>query len=260
MHHLMGEHEGAGGWGFVRGGMGAISQAIARSGARFGLEVRTDAEIAKVLIEEGRATGVVTSAGDELRARAVACNANAKILFFDLVDAAPSAGGFSRRARPLPDLLDRVQDQRRLRAPAAVQGVRRRKVRLRLSEPTSTSARTSSISSGPTTTPSTAGTRPGRSSRRSCRPPSTTPSRRPASTSSTCSAATRRIALKNATWEHERANFVAQRARRDRRLRARLLRRHHRHAGPAAAGHRGDPEPARRATSSTASCRSTSCS
>jgi phytoene dehydrogenase-like protein len=86
MHHLMGEHEGAGGWGFVRGGMGAISRALARSGERFGLEVRTEAEIAKVLIEEGRVTGVVTSAGDELRSRVVACNANAKIVFFDLVE------------------------------------------------------------------------------------------------------------------------------------------------------------------------------
>src|SRR5204863_131323 len=37
MHHLMGEHQGAGGWGFVRGGMGAITAAIARSGARFGM-------------------------------------------------------------------------------------------------------------------------------------------------------------------------------------------------------------------------------
>ena len=38
MHHLMGEHSGAGGWGFIRGGMGAISDAIMASGARFGLE------------------------------------------------------------------------------------------------------------------------------------------------------------------------------------------------------------------------------
>ena len=39
LHHLMGEHEGAGGWGFIKGGMGTITQAIAQSGARFGLEV-----------------------------------------------------------------------------------------------------------------------------------------------------------------------------------------------------------------------------
>ena len=53
LHHLMGEHEGAGGWGFIKGGMGAITQAIAQSGARFGLEVKTDSPIAKVLVERG---------------------------------------------------------------------------------------------------------------------------------------------------------------------------------------------------------------
>ena len=39
MHHVMGEHAGAGGWGFIRGGMGAISDLIHASGRRFGLEV-----------------------------------------------------------------------------------------------------------------------------------------------------------------------------------------------------------------------------
>jgi len=48
LHHLMGEHEGAGGWGFIRGGMGAISAAIADSGRRHGMEIRTGAEVAKV--------------------------------------------------------------------------------------------------------------------------------------------------------------------------------------------------------------------
>ena len=37
LHHLMGEHEGAGGWGFIKGGMGTITKAIAQSGARFGV-------------------------------------------------------------------------------------------------------------------------------------------------------------------------------------------------------------------------------
>ncbi|HTP37736.1 MAG TPA: NAD(P)/FAD-dependent oxidoreductase, partial [Methyloceanibacter sp.] len=45
MHHVMGEHAGAGGWGFVRGGMGAISQAIAASGQAKGLDIRTNAEV-----------------------------------------------------------------------------------------------------------------------------------------------------------------------------------------------------------------------
>ena len=61
LHHIMGEHEGAGGWGFIRGGMGAISEAIAESGRRHGMEIRTGAEVAKVEVAEGRATKVVTA-------------------------------------------------------------------------------------------------------------------------------------------------------------------------------------------------------
>ena len=60
LHHLMGEHEGAGGWGFIRGGMGAISEAIAASGRRHGLEIRTGAEVAKVEVSGGRVSRVVT--------------------------------------------------------------------------------------------------------------------------------------------------------------------------------------------------------
>jgi phytoene dehydrogenase-like protein len=85
LHHLMGEHEGAGGWGFVRGGMGAISDAIARSGQRFGMQVLTDAAVAEVVVAGGRAGGVRTVDGREFAARIVACNADAKTLFRRLV-------------------------------------------------------------------------------------------------------------------------------------------------------------------------------
>lgn len=86
LHHLMGEHEGAGGWGFIKGGMGKITQAIAESGARFGLEVKTDSPIKAVLVEEGRAVGVVTEAGDDYRAPLVISNVNAKTLMTRLVE------------------------------------------------------------------------------------------------------------------------------------------------------------------------------
>ena len=85
LHHLMGEHEGAGGWGFVRGGMGAISEAIARSGRRFGMEVLTEAAVAEVVVTNGRARGVRTVDGREFWARIVASNADAKTLFRRLV-------------------------------------------------------------------------------------------------------------------------------------------------------------------------------
>jgi len=85
MHHLMGEHQGAGGWGFIRGGMGAITASIARSGARFGMQVMTQAPVAEVLVRDGRAIGVRTADGREFHAKVVASNASATTLFRRLV-------------------------------------------------------------------------------------------------------------------------------------------------------------------------------
>ena len=85
MHHLMGEHEGAAGWGFVRGGMGAITAAIARSGARFGMQVMTETPVAEVLVRDGRARGVRTTDGRELHASVIACNAAAPTLYKRLI-------------------------------------------------------------------------------------------------------------------------------------------------------------------------------
>ena len=86
LHHLMGEHEGAGGWGFVRGGMGRISDLIAESGRRHGMEIRTDADVASVEVSNGRAVKVVTTNGDEYTARAIVSNASCKVTFNQLVD------------------------------------------------------------------------------------------------------------------------------------------------------------------------------
>ena len=86
MHHIMGEHQGAGGWGFIKGGMGAITQAIAASGKRFGLEVMTEASVAEVLVTAGRATGVRLVDGREFSAGIVASNADCKTTFQKLID------------------------------------------------------------------------------------------------------------------------------------------------------------------------------
>lgn len=75
----------AGGNGLVQGGMGQVSEAIARSGARFGLETRTGAGVAEILIEGGRACGVRLESGEVIRARRVISNASAKITFGKLV-------------------------------------------------------------------------------------------------------------------------------------------------------------------------------
>lgn len=75
----------AGRSGLAKGGMGAITQAIARSGARFGLATRTNAEVARIMVEGGRAQGVELSTGEVLRARTVVANASAKTTFLKLV-------------------------------------------------------------------------------------------------------------------------------------------------------------------------------
>ncbi|MCC7114534.1 MAG: NAD(P)/FAD-dependent oxidoreductase, partial [Burkholderiales bacterium] len=84
-HHLMGEHAGAGGWGFVRGGMGTITQAIASYGRSKGLEVRTNAEVIGIDTVDGEATGVTLSDGSRLHAPIVASNVSAKLTFLKLL-------------------------------------------------------------------------------------------------------------------------------------------------------------------------------
>ena len=88
MHHCMGGVGGKRGlWGFVRGGMGAVSEAIAASARAKGAEIRTSAPVAKVLIKDGKARGVVLENGDELHAPIVASNLDPKLTFLKLVDA-----------------------------------------------------------------------------------------------------------------------------------------------------------------------------
>jgi phytoene dehydrogenase-like protein len=106
MHHIMGEHEGAGGWGFIRGGMGAITQALAAAGREMGVEIFTKTSVAEIRVTAGRASEVVTKTGDVFRARVIASGANAKAVYLDMLR--------------LPDLLDGLQDEHRLRASAAI--------------------------------------------------------------------------------------------------------------------------------------------
>jgi len=84
----------AGGPGFVRGGMGSISKAIAASGAAHGMQVRTDAAVASVEVSGGRATGVVLESGERIPARMVIANASAQTLFRRLLDPAHLPDGF----------------------------------------------------------------------------------------------------------------------------------------------------------------------
>jgi phytoene dehydrogenase-like protein len=74
-------------WGFVQGGMGAVSEAIAASARSHGAETRTNAPVSRVLVRGGRACGVVLENGDEIRAGVVASNLDPKLTFLKLLDA-----------------------------------------------------------------------------------------------------------------------------------------------------------------------------
>jgi len=87
-HHVMGECNGARGvWGYVRGGMGTLSEALAAAARARGAEIRCDARVAKVLVREGRARGVVLADGRELPAERVVSCADATVTLLGLVGA-----------------------------------------------------------------------------------------------------------------------------------------------------------------------------
>ncbi len=86
LHHCFGEVNGNQGvWGHAIGGMGAITQAMAKSARAKGAEVRTDAAVKEVLVENGRARGVILATGETLRARAVAAAVPPKLLFTRMI-------------------------------------------------------------------------------------------------------------------------------------------------------------------------------
>jgi phytoene dehydrogenase-like protein len=87
LHHVMGMAGGARGvWGYVQGGMGALTQAMARSAESFGVDIRCDAAVDRILVENGRAVGVRLASGEEIRSRSVASNADAHVTFERLVE------------------------------------------------------------------------------------------------------------------------------------------------------------------------------
>ncbi len=86
LHHAFGEVNGVkGDWGIVQGGMGGITQAMARSAEAYGAEIRVNSEVDHIIVENGEAGGVVLKNGDELRAKAVISNADPKRTFLKLV-------------------------------------------------------------------------------------------------------------------------------------------------------------------------------
>jgi phytoene dehydrogenase-like protein len=100
LHHYMGEVDGSvGAWGYARGGMGAVTQALASSFQAGGGTIRTDAEVDRVLVRDGRAEGVVLAGGEEVRGAMVVSNADVKRTFLKLVDEQELPEPFLRRVR-----------------------------------------------------------------------------------------------------------------------------------------------------------------
>jgi len=100
LHHYMGDVDGAiGAWGFARGGMGAISESLASSFRASGGTVRTGASVDKVLVENGRAAGVVLDGGEEIRGRLVVSNLDVKRTFLKLLEEPQLPADFVKKVK-----------------------------------------------------------------------------------------------------------------------------------------------------------------
>jgi len=85
LHHVFGEAAGVpGAWGHAMGGMGAITQAMAKACAEAGVQIVLDAPASEIIVEQGRVAGAVAG-GKTYRARAVAAGVNPKLLFTQLL-------------------------------------------------------------------------------------------------------------------------------------------------------------------------------
>jgi phytoene dehydrogenase-like protein len=86
-HHVMGETNGKRGvWAYVKGGMGGLTQALASVARAHGAEIRTGADVARIVVNDGAVTGVALANGDEFPAKVVASNADAHVTFTKLLD------------------------------------------------------------------------------------------------------------------------------------------------------------------------------
>ena len=95
LHHYMGEIDGAfRSWGFARGGTGAISNAIADAAREAGVEIRTQAPIAKILVKGNRAYGVVLQNGDEILADVISSSVDPRLTFIKFLEESQLPGEF----------------------------------------------------------------------------------------------------------------------------------------------------------------------
>ncbi|MEI9994711.1 MAG: NAD(P)/FAD-dependent oxidoreductase [Rhizomicrobium sp.] len=100
LHHVFGEVNGKkGAWGHAMGGMGAVTQAMRKACDRVGVEISLEAPVARVLVDAGKAVGVLLETGEEIMAAAVVSNVGPKLLYDRLIAADDLAPEFRRRMR-----------------------------------------------------------------------------------------------------------------------------------------------------------------
>jgi len=100
LHHYMGDVDGSiGSWGFARGGMGAVSNAIASAFKSHGGEIITNAPVERVLVRHGKVTGVALANGNEYHAKVVVSNLDPKRTYTRLFDDKDLSPAFMKRAR-----------------------------------------------------------------------------------------------------------------------------------------------------------------
>jgi phytoene dehydrogenase-like protein len=98
LHHAFGEVNGKKrSWGHAIGGMGAITQAMARAARAAGADIETGAPVAEVLVEKGGAVGISLADGRSIRARAIAANVNPKLLYTTMVPGGALGADFLKR-------------------------------------------------------------------------------------------------------------------------------------------------------------------
>ncbi|HVC02881.1 MAG TPA: NAD(P)/FAD-dependent oxidoreductase [Steroidobacteraceae bacterium] len=100
LHHYMGDiDDTAGAWGFARGGMGAVSDALAASLLASGGSIRADAQVARILVRGGRTRGVALANGEQITARLVLSNMDVRRTFLESMDPADLPEDFLRQVR-----------------------------------------------------------------------------------------------------------------------------------------------------------------
>jgi phytoene dehydrogenase-like protein len=100
LHHAFGEVNGKKGvWGHAIGGMGAITQAMARAAGLHGAEITLDAGVREVIVERGRAVGVILDNGETVRARYIAASVNPKLLYTRLLPSGALPADFLARIK-----------------------------------------------------------------------------------------------------------------------------------------------------------------